>query len=91
MRPSDDRINFLSHHIAERMLDEGLLAPTDKSVVSQEVKKAFVRYFQKEEEADERARSKVKSIKRGIPEGSAEWEILYNKFLEEELVRLLAF
>ena len=31
------------------------------------------------------ARAKVESQKRGIPEGSAEWEILYRKYYEEEM------
>ena len=37
------------------------------------------------EDIDKAARHKVEAQKRAIPEGSAEWEILYRKYYEEEM------
>ena len=37
------------------------------------------------EQIHERVRLKIAKMKRGIPEGSAEWEALYSQFLREEM------
>jgi hypothetical protein len=42
-------------------------------------------WLKKEEDVDKAARLKIESQKRTIPEGSAEWEILYRKYYEEEM------
>ena len=39
----------------------------------------------REEEMEIRVRRKIESQKRNIPEGSAEWDILFKKYYEEEL------
>lgn len=44
--------------------------------------------LRKDEEIEARARRKISSQKRTIPEGSPEWEILFRKYYEEELSRL---
>jgi hypothetical protein len=38
---------------------------------------------------DEAARLKISSQSREIPEGSADWDILYRKYYEEELQSLM--
>ncbi|MFQ5720680.1 MAG: DUF507 family protein [Acidobacteriota bacterium] len=44
--------------------------------------------LRRDEEIEERARRKISAQKRTIPDGSPEWEILFRKYYEEELVRL---
>ena len=41
--------------------------------------------FKEDDELDAKARSKVSSLKRGVVEGSPEWDILYKKYYEEEV------
>jgi len=43
------------------------------------------KWLKKEEAVDAGARRKIESQQRRIPEGSAEWDILYRKYYEEEL------
>ena len=43
------------------------------------------KWLKKEEAVDMEARRKIESQTRRIPEGSAEWDILYRKYYEEEL------
>lgn len=40
-----------------------------------------------DEAIDLAARQKIETQKRGIPEGSEEWDILYRKYFEEESAR----
>lgn len=40
------------------------------------------------EDIETRAKERVKSQKRNIPEGSREWEILFRKYANEELNKL---
>ena len=50
-----------------------------------EIVKAFTEILQVEEKADRAARDKVRSMKRDIPEGSEEWDILQKRYYAEEL------
>ena len=86
MRLSRDKINVLSHHIAERLasIDE-LEFIEDRNTIRLAVVDILTKWLKKEEEVDKAARHKVDSQKKGIPEGSAEWEILYRKYYEEEM------
>jgi len=49
--------------------------------------KAFTDILQVEEKADRASRDKVRSMKRDIPEGSEEFDILQKKYYAEELKR----
>ena len=40
------------------------------------------------QQIEERARTRVNSQKRSVPEGSREWEILFRKYTQEELDKL---
>jgi len=40
------------------------------------------------QQIEERARMRVNSQKRSVPEGSREWEILFRKYTQEELDKL---
>jgi len=37
--------------------------------------------------ADEAARRTIQSLSRKVPEGSREWDVLYRKYVEEEMNR----
>jgi uncharacterized protein len=41
-----------------------------------------------EEKVDRAARDKIRSIKRDIPEGSEEWDLLHQRYYTEELRKL---
>jgi hypothetical protein len=52
-----------------------------------EIVKVFTEILQMEEKADRAARDKVRSLKRDVPEGSEEWDILQKRYYGEELKR----
>jgi uncharacterized protein len=85
MKPSDDRINHISHLIHDRLYNDDLVDYPDEDKALKEIKKTLIRYFQSDDEADQIARDKIESLKRGVSQGSSEWEVLYRKYFEEEM------
>lgn len=87
MKFSDDRISQVAHLIHGRLGRDRLVDYTDADKAHRSIKKSLIDYLKVEEEADQAAREKVLSLKRGVLEGSREWEILYRKYVEEELAK----
>ncbi len=90
MRLSREKINVLSHNIAEMLAStDELDFIEDRNTIRLGVIDILNKWLKKEADIDTAARHKVDSQKRGIPEGSAEWEILYRKYYEDEMRALL--
>lgn len=88
MRLTDDRINYLAHHIVNVLMREKAISLTDESAAAQEVKKLMIKFLKNEEVVDQKVHAKIASIKRSIPEGSREWDILYEQYYDEEMNKL---
>ena len=86
MKLSREKILHMSHLVLRYMDQEDALEYFDEP---QEVRQTIVRIITEEMRADEMidalVRRKIESQKRSIPEGSAEWDVLYRKYYEEEL------
>jgi hypothetical protein len=90
VRLSRDKINLLSHHVAERLAAiDAVDFIEDRNTIRLAVLDILTKWLRKEETIDTAARKKIESQQRKIPEGSAEWEILYRKYYEEELRALV--
>ena len=86
MRLSREKVNLLSHQVAEKLASiEPVEFIEDRNTIRLAVVDILTKWLKKEETVDQAARHKIESQKRGIPEGSAEWEILYRKYYEEEM------
>jgi hypothetical protein len=86
MRISREKINVLSHHIAERLATtDEIEFIEDRNTIRLAIVDIVTKWLKKEELVDAAARKKVDSQTRKIPEGSSEWDILYRKYYEEEL------
>ena len=85
MRLSDDKISHLTHIVLKGLLDKEALAPlTDEGNIRREIKRVIVKELKLAESIDESVRRKLQSYSKKIYEGSSEWEVLYQKFFEEE-------
>jgi hypothetical protein len=82
---SEDRISHLAHIIHKGLTRDGLVTYTDADHAHREIKKTLIDYLKVEDLADQAAREKIASLKRGVLEGSREWEVLYRKYFEEEM------
>ncbi|BCS52979.1 hypothetical protein GSbR_09630 [Geobacter sp. SVR] len=83
MSLSEDRISNLSHEIMERLGRDDLADFPDKARALSRIKQTLSSFFLAAEEIDEAVRAKL----RNRAQGSRDWDVLYQKFFLEELVR----
>lgn len=81
---SEDRQSHLAHLITDKVWGDDIVDFSDDDEALKAAKKAIVLFVRENIEIDERARAKISSLKRGVIEGSSEWDILYKKYYEEE-------
>jgi hypothetical protein len=88
MRLSDDKISHLTHVVLKGLLGKGAVKPLDEeSNIRRDIKRVIVRELKIADGIDEMVKRKLQSYSKKIYEGSAEWEVLYNKFYEEEAAK----
>ncbi len=85
MRLSEERILFLAREALSRMRDEGLAEIPNFALALRQARELIAAWDEKGDEIDQAVRRKIMSIKRGIVQGSPEWNILYRRYREEEL------
>jgi hypothetical protein len=88
MRLSEDRIYHISHLIQDMLLrNRNVEILQTEERVLRETKRTIADELKFEDEADEAARRTIQSLSRRVPEGSREWDVLYRKYVEEEMNR----
>jgi len=88
VRLSEDRIFHLSHLVLDVLVQDrhvDALQPEERLL--REIKRTINAELQFEDEADAAARRTIQSLSRRVPEGSPEWDVLYRKYMNEELRR----
>src|SRR5580698_9022808 len=86
MKLSRDKITDISHKLIVALKKSSdLRLKKDQNDARLEIVKAFTEILQVEERADRASRDKVRSLKRDVPEGSEEWDILQKRYYGEEL------
>lgn len=89
MRLSREKINILSHRVADTLAEiDEVTFLEDRNTIRLAALDVLNKWMKKEAEMDQAARDKITSQSRDIPEGSSEWDILYRKYYEEELQTL---
>ncbi len=83
---SDDKQTHLSHVILQALqrTPEGTLRGAPAQALK-EIKRLLTESMQAEEQIHRLVRSRLNSYSRRIPEGSPEWDVLYEKAYREEL------
>ncbi len=86
MRLSHDKIIHLSHLIIDALdKDEQVEFKEKKNKVRNEIVRIIIQKLKKDEELEARARQRIKAMKKDIPEGGQEWDILFRKYYEAEV------
>ena len=89
MRLSDDRINHLSHRIADMLAgDERVEFKNVHNRIRLKIKQSMSKVLKQDEEIENRAIEKIRSLSRGVAPGSAEWDILHRQYYEQEIEKL---
>lgn len=83
----EEQINVLSHRIHDSLYDDDLLDYTDEDKALRLIKQILSGTLRAEDELDQRVREKIQSLKRAVPEGSPEWQALYQRYMDEELAK----
>lgn len=82
---SEDRQSHLAHIIIDGIWEDDLVDYSDDDLALRMAKKAIVGFVAEMGDLDKTVREKLKTLKRGLTEGSPEWDILYKKYMAEEL------
>ena len=89
MRLSRGKMVHLSHVVINAIGEEkNFELRKESNAVRLEIFKIINEEMKLEEEIEQAAKRKIESQKKGIPEGSREWEILYKKYYDEAIARL---
>ena len=85
MRLSEARILYLARESLSQLRDEGLVEIPNFALALRQGRELIAEWSDKGDEVDAIVRRKITSIKRGIVEGSNEWNLLYRRYRDEEL------
>ena len=85
MKLSEARILFLARESIAKIRDEGLAEIANFSLALRQARELVAEFTVKGDAVDAAVRRKIASLKRGVVEGSAEWNILYRRYRDEEL------
>jgi hypothetical protein len=89
MKLSRDKINDISHKVVAALRkSRDFRLKRDPNDVRLELVKVMTEVLQTEEKVDKAARTKIRTQKKEIAEGTEEWELLHKRYYAEELKKL---
>jgi hypothetical protein len=90
MKLSRDKVTDISHKVVDmlRKSHDLRLKNKDSNAVRLEILRVMTDLLTAEDKVDRAARTKIRSQKREIPEGSEEWDLLHKRYYAEELKKL---
>ncbi len=89
MKLSRDKINDISHKVVTALRkNRDFRLKREPNEVRLELVKTITELLQTEEKVDRAARTKIRTQKRDIPEGTEEWDLLHKRYYAEELKKL---
>lgn len=88
VRPSRERINHLARELVDVLArSRAVVLLKDREVVRQAVAQALADELRREEERADIARKRIAAMRQAPRPNTKEWEQLFHKFVEEELLR----
>jgi uncharacterized protein len=90
MKLSRDKVTDISHKLIDmlRKNREIRLKNKDTNAIRLEIVRVMTELLLAEDKVDRAARTKIRSQKRDIPEGTEEWDLLHRRYYSEELKKL---
>jgi hypothetical protein len=89
MKLSRDKLNDISHKVVAALRkSRDFRLKRDPNDVRLELVKVMTEMLQTEEKVDRAARTKIRTQKREISEGTEEWDLLHKRYYAEELKKL---
>ncbi|HPT27590.1 MAG TPA: DUF507 family protein [Bryobacteraceae bacterium] len=89
MKLSRDKINEMSHQIVKALRkSRDCRLRKDSNDVRLEIVRLISEILLNEDKADKAARTKIRTMKREVPEGTEEWDLLHKRYYADELKSL---
>ncbi|MBU0505530.1 MAG: DUF507 family protein [bacterium] len=82
---SEDHLNTIALAIHDKLYHDEDVDYTDDDTSLSQIKKDIISFFALRDQASEKAKQKVASLKRNVLPGSSEWHIIFEQYLAEEL------
>lgn len=88
MRLSEDKARQISHECFDALIESRTVdLAGDEVQVRREIKIAVTEWLKNEEAIEESVRKTIRSYSRKVPEGTPEYDLLFQKHYKEELVK----
>jgi hypothetical protein len=84
---SEERVSHLARLVVDGIWNDDLVDYVDDDAALRAAKKGLNLFVKAVDDVDKKVQAKIASLKRGVPEGTPEWDILYGKYFEEEMQR----
>lgn len=84
---SEDRVAHLARIVVDGIWNDDLVDYTDDDAALRAAKRGLNEFVKDVADVDKTVNAKITSLKRGVVEGSPEWDVLYGKYFEEEMSR----
>ena len=90
MKLSEEKISHLAHQIKKEFTQHHCGEILQENKTLNIAKDIITKFLNIEDQADEKTRQIINSYSKDVPEGSREWDILYQKHFEQEFQKLWA-
>lgn len=84
---SEERVSHLARLVVDGIWNDDLVDYVDDDAALRAAKKGLNLFVKAVDDVDKKVQAKIASLKRGVAEGTPEWDILYGKYFEEEMQR----
>jgi uncharacterized protein len=85
MKLSEERVLYLARESIARLRDEKLAEIPNFALALRQARDLIAGWEEQGDAIEEVVRRKIISLKRGVVEGSSEWNILFRRYRDEEL------
>jgi hypothetical protein len=85
MKLSEERILYLARESIARLRDERLAEMPNFALALRQARDLIAGWEEQGDAVDDIVRRKIASLRRGVVEGSNEWNILFRRYRDEEL------
>ena len=82
---SENRASHITHLVIDGIWNDDLVEYNNEEKAVTIAKRGMRKFIKEMEEIDKAVNTTIVSLKRGVLEGTPEWEILYSKYYGQEM------
>ncbi len=88
MMLSDDKVTHMSHVLLRELLAKDTIdIIEEEGTVRHAIRRAIFEQLKIGQDIDDAVRAKIESLSRHVPEGSPEWDTLYQQYFDSEEIK----